>query len=65
MCVTKVNTVRPDATVYHYDELCEELKCAFPDIVGDRGNSPKEAIRSSHVSSGDYVKFTDYYQVVY
>ena len=61
--VRKVETVPAEATVFHYDELDEGLKQAFPTLV-ERGGGPVcESVADSPVSTGDCVKFTDYYRI--
>jgi hypothetical protein len=52
-----------DASVFHYDELDEEFKDRFPELIE---NTPtKEFVcPESVLSNGDYVKFTDYYRII-
>lgn len=51
-----------DASVFHYDELDEEFKDRFPELV--ENTQAKESVcPESVLSNGDYVKFTDYYRV--
>ncbi|WP_241431263.1 hypothetical protein [Halococcus thailandensis] len=60
--VEKTESVPDDAAVFHYDELSEGFKDQFPKLIGD--TSVEESVCSASVlSNGDYVKFTDYYQV--
>lgn len=60
--VKKVDTIPDDAAVFHYDELNEEFKDRFPALI--ESTSSEESMRpESKISNGDYVKFTDYYQV--
>jgi hypothetical protein len=61
--VRKVETVPADAEVFHYDELDEGLKQAFPSLVEDGGGAVSGSVTDASVSEGDCVKFTDYYQV--
>jgi hypothetical protein len=61
--VRKVETVPAEATVFHYDELDEELKQAFPSLVERGGGTVHESAADLSVSGGDCVKFTDYYQI--
>jgi hypothetical protein len=60
--VEKREDIPDNASVFHYDELDEEFKDQFPELIE---NTPiKEPMCSENVlSNGDYVKFTDYYQV--
>lgn len=60
--VEKIEDIPNDASVFHYDELDEEFKDRFPELIE---NTPtKEPVHSENVlSNGDYVKFTDYYRV--
>lgn len=60
--VEQIEEIPNDASVFHYDELDEEFKDRFPELIE---NTPtKESMRSGSVlSNGDYVKFTDYYRI--
>jgi hypothetical protein len=60
--VEQVEAIPDDAAVFHYDELDETLKHRFPALSK---HTPTEAsVRTENVlSNGDYVKFTEYYQV--
>ncbi|EMA53625.1 MULTISPECIES: hypothetical protein [Halococcus] len=60
--VEKTESVPDDAAIFHYDELNEGFKAQFPKLIED--TSAKESVcPESVLSNGDYVKFTDYYQV--
>jgi hypothetical protein len=60
--VEKTENVPDDAAVFHYDELNEGFKDQFPKLIED--TPAKESVcPASVLSNGDYVKFTDYYQV--
>jgi hypothetical protein len=61
--VRKVETVPAEAAVFHYDELDEELKQAFPSLVEDGSGPAPASVTNSPVSEGDCVKFTDYYRI--
>jgi hypothetical protein len=60
--VEKRESIPDDAAVFHYDELNEGFKERFPRLTEDtpaKGSVGPESV----LSDGDYVKFTDYYQV--
>lgn len=59
--VRKVETVPTEAAVFHYDELDDQLKQAFPSLVEEGGGTIRESAADGSVSEGDCVKFTDYY----
>ncbi|WP_276258861.1 hypothetical protein [Haloglomus litoreum] len=59
--VRKVETVPEEASVFHYDELDEGFKQAFPSLVEGNGGTVHESATDGSVSEGDCVKFTDYY----
>lgn len=63
VCVRKVETVPAEAAVFHYDELDEGLKQAFPSLVEEGGGTVRESAVAASVSEGDCVKFTDYYRI--
>lgn len=60
--VEKRENIPDDAAVFHYDELNGDFKDQFPKLIED---TPVERSMGSEsvLSDGDYVKFTDYYQV--
>lgn len=62
--VEPVEDVPEDASVFHYDELTEELKIRFPALVDDSPNN-EQCLRTDQLSSGDCVKFTEYYRITY
>lgn len=64
MRIRKVCHVPSDARVYHYDELDRELQYALPDLAQGSGCSIDRLLADSFVSNGDFIKFTEYYQVV-
>jgi hypothetical protein len=51
--------IPPGARVRHYDELCEEAQI----LVRELANGPRTAPEAGDLDDGDFVKFTDYYQV--
>ena len=60
--VEKRESIPDDAAIFHYDELNEDFKERFPKLTEDtpaEGSVGPESV----LSDGDYVKFTDYYQV--
>lgn len=60
--VEKSEDIPDNASVFHYDELDEEFKDRFPELI--ESTPTKEPVCSENVlSNGDYVKFTDYYRV--
>lgn len=60
--IEQVETVPDGASVFHYDELDEDLKHRFPALI-ERAPT-EEPVRPENVlSNGDYVKFTEYYYV--
>lgn len=60
--VEKREAIPDDAAVFHYDELNEDLKDRFPELIE---NAPieKPVRPECGLSNGDYVKFTDYYRI--
>jgi hypothetical protein len=60
--IEQVEAIPDDAAVFHYDELDETLKHRFPAL--SKRAPTEESVRTENVlSNGDYVKFTEYYQV--
>jgi hypothetical protein len=58
----KVDTIPHDARVFHYDQLEDELQSLLSALVDrERGDELPDTVVT--VSSGDYVKYTDYYLV--
>lgn len=60
--VEKRKNIPDDAAVFHYDELDESFKERFPKLAEDtpaEGSVDPENV----LSDGDYIKFTDYFQV--
>ncbi|WP_280587493.1 hypothetical protein [Halorubrum sp. Boch-26] len=51
--------IPPDARVRHYDELGEEAQILVRELAG----RPRTAPETGDLDDGDFVKFTDYYQV--
>lgn len=60
--VEQVDSIPKGATVFHYDELDDELKNRFPALI-ERAPTKEKVPPESVISSGDCVKFTDYYRV--
>ena len=60
--IEKMESVPDDAAVFHYDELDEDFKYRFPELIE---NAPieKPVRPECGLSNGDYVKFTDYYRI--
>lgn len=55
-------SVPPDATVRHYDELGQETKERLPDLVGD-GPTRIPPGDAADLDAGEYIKFTEYVRV--
>lgn len=53
-----------DGKVHHYDELNEEFKHLFPDLV-EKSTTQGTLSPQSTVRHGDCVKFTDYYRIMF
>ncbi len=64
IAVEEVSSIPNDAAVYHYDELDEELKHAFPMLV-QKGRGTLVNRSESLISHGDYVKFTGFYRITF
>ena len=64
MNVEKVTEIPSDATVYHYDELDEQIKHLIPALIRGSSNAVDRSVADASIDSGDYVKFTEYYRIV-
>ena len=51
--------IPPNTRVRHYDELGEDAQI----LVRELADGPKTAPEHADLEDGDFVKFTDYYQV--
>lgn len=60
--VERTDSVPKGASVFDYDELNDELKERFPDLI-ETAPTEEPARPECVLSSGDYVKYTDYYRV--
>lgn len=60
--IEHVEAIPDDAAVFHYDELKETLKHRFP-ALSKRAPTEASVRPESVLSHGDYVKFTEYYQI--
>lgn len=57
--VRRTGWIPPGARVRHYDELDEDAQVAVRELAG----RPRTAPEIDGLEDGDFVKFTDYYQV--
>ena len=62
--VEKVDSVPKGASVYHYDELDEPSKNRLPTLI-DVAPTQVSGRQNCILSSGDYVKYTDYYRITF
>ena len=58
----QMDSLPDNAAIYHYDELNEDLKEELPELI--KSSSRKRSIQSKDtISDGEFVKFTEYYQL--
>lgn len=63
--IKQIDAVSEHATVRHYDELDEETKDRFPEIVTNETLSRTEDMEAVFDTCDcEVVKFTDYYHIV-
>jgi hypothetical protein len=57
--VRRTGRIPPDASVRHYDELDEDAQIALRELAG----RPRTAPAIDDLKDGEFVKYTNYYQV--
>lgn len=64
--IVPIDTVPEHAKVRHYDELDEEIKEKFPELVADRSRnwSGQDIVAAFGNCGCEIVKFTDYYHIM-
>ena len=60
--VSPTDSVAPEASVAHYDQLVGPAKDRFPELVA-RQSATVNAQTAAELLQCEFVKFTDYYRV--